>query len=503
MNILALATILLAAAENMLPLAIGYLKTPPGAVFLGTVHHPPDYFYYLSQFAQGQYRWATTVNLFTAEPLPPTFVGWSNVLMGRAFALIGLPPVVAYHASVAIFTVILLSFAYGLAFTITRSRTAATVSLYLFALFHAFSVTREGASSYGDYFNNFAVPRVRFGAVPHQLLTALISILIAWCAVAWTRSRNARLLILLAVGSAALASLQPVLWAMMSVTVLVGGQWQLGVVGLSGLVPALYLSRLFQRLPFSQLKSWEALQQTALTPEHFVTATGPVFLLFLFALPAALKQKTFGHRFAAVFSVLSFALFLSPLPKMLGLSHVRFLSTLTVLFVSVIAASGVARLLVSARRPMQATGWLVLIALTLYLLPNHLKTIRLSSDFKAEHAYDYLPQDDYRFFTTASSLLTPADRTLVPWPYHEMFPALTGKHGFHGHPLLTIHSAEKSRAAEDFFAHRLSDADSISFLEKYGITYIIGSANDTIFTQTSWLKPLMHSRGLVLYRVHK
>lgn len=503
MNIWAIAIIFLATAENMAPLVLGYLKTPPNAVFLGTVHHPLDYFYYLSQFAQGSYRWITTVNLFTSESLPPTFVGWSNVLLGRIFSVLGIPPIVAYHTSVAILMVLLLVCAYKLAVAITSSRLGATVSLYLFTLFHAFSVTREGNPSYGDYFNNFSVPRVRFGSVPHQLLTAAISIAIVYGAIAWTRSRNRKYLIFLAVGSVALASLQPVLWAMISVAVLISGRWQLGVVGASGLVPALYLSRLFSVFPFSQLRAWEAAQQTALTMEHFISATGPVFLLALFSLPGMMRGASFRVRFTTVFSIISYLLFLSPIPRLLDISHVRFLSTLTILLVSVIAASGITKLVTSALRPAKITGWAILLILSLYLLPNHGKTIRLSSAFKPENAYEYLSTDDYRFFTDIRRALTPHDLTLVPWPYNEMFPALTGMRSFHGHPLLTIKAEEKSRDAGAFFSHTLSDAQNVSFLAGHGISYIIGPAYDGAFKEKTWLKPVVSSRGLILYQVQK
>ncbi len=132
--------IALATLENVWPLITGLLKAPPGYVFLGTVHYPADYFYYLSQFAQGSQRWLTTMNLFSAESVSPTLVGWSNVLIGRIFHLFGLSPFVAYHTSVVILTIIVLASGYRLAERITGDKRIATLALYLFTLFHAYGV---------------------------------------------------------------------------------------------------------------------------------------------------------------------------------------------------------------------------------------------------------------------------------------------------------------------------------------------------------------------------
>jgi len=182
--------IFLATLENTAPSIIGFTNTPKDMVFLGNVHHPGDYFYYLSQFTQGENRWLTTIDLFTSEHMSPSFIGWSNVLIGKIFHILNLSPIVAYQASIAILGIALLIMAYILALTILRSRRAATIALYFFALFHAFPVLRDGKPSYGDYWNNFAVPRVRFGGVPHQLLLHTASIALVYGLIQWTQYKK-------------------------------------------------------------------------------------------------------------------------------------------------------------------------------------------------------------------------------------------------------------------------------------------------------------------------
>ena len=272
--------IVLATLGNLAPLLIGIARTPPDSVFLATTHHPADYFYYLSQFAQGAYRWITTIDLYTSEAIAPSLVGWSNVLLGRLGGIFGIPHVWAYHASVLFFTVILLYAAYRTALHVLKNTRAATVALFLFALFHAFPVFENGSLSYADYWNNLAIPSVRLGTVPHQLLTTTLSLLPLL-----TNSHLVRV-----AAGAGLASMQPVLWVVMTASAALSRRFSMAILlFIGGVTPAFYLSRLFGTQPFLQLKVWEAIQQNALTLWGFMLATGPIFLLALFFIPAFIK----------------------------------------------------------------------------------------------------------------------------------------------------------------------------------------------------------------------
>src|SRR5512145_3344795 len=97
MYFLVFAVIILGTIENIWPIIAGFAATPKGYIFLGTVHHPGDYFYYLSQFTQGVSGLLQTQNLYTSERIPLTFVGWFNVLVGHLFSVIGFSSISTYH----------------------------------------------------------------------------------------------------------------------------------------------------------------------------------------------------------------------------------------------------------------------------------------------------------------------------------------------------------------------------------------------------------------------
>ena len=485
-------------------------------IFLGTVHHPADYFYYLSQFAQGAYQTFMTVDLYTSENLSPTFVGWSNVLIGKLFILFGFSPMIAYHVSVAILTIFLFFTAYFLCLYVLKSRFFAIVSLYLFMLFHAFPILREGKPSYGDYWNNYAVPRVRIGAVPHQLLLSITSMLLVFGIFLWTQNKHSwKTLLLISCSSLILGSLQPALWALItgsmffSIVISVRHTKPIPLNSLllcvlataTGAIPIIYLTRLFQTLPFSQLKLWEATQQTLLTPEHFLVATGPIIVVALISIPILLKHSDIKRIFLVIFSTLSLTLFLSPLPRYIGISHVRFMSTLVILSLALIATHGLRPLLQAKQVWLKWMTYIFIIGLSLVLIPNHFKTIEISSTFTPNNLYQYLPVKDYDFFREIASKSQPTDTFLVIAPYNELFPALSGRRSYNGHPLLTIQSAKKDALAASFFADTQSNEAMRQFLLSNGIRWVISTQNQQKLKSAQWASIRAKTNNLVLYAI--
>jgi len=520
-TLLIISIIFLATLENLWPSIAGFLTTPQGFVFLGTVHHPGDYFYYLSQFAQGSTRWLTTVDLYTAEPIHSSFVGWSNVLLGRMFHLIGVSPIPAYQISIGVFTVGVLIAALLLCRVVFPKPFAALTAFFFFCLFHAFPITRDGISSYGDYWNNYAVPRVRLGGVPHQLITAMVSMLVIYLVIRIIQKRppSRSMIIMLALSSFILAGLQPVLW------VLVAGSIGAALVAqhapdgkkmihlmknaapviltliLSGMAPLFYLARLFQTVPFSQLKAWEALQQTPLTPQHFLTATGPILLIALFSVPIALSRRSFAHYFMIIFTTSSLVLFLSPIPAYIGISHVRFMSTLTILCLSITAALGVSSLLTASSRWAKALAILLLVILTYAMLPNHLKTLRLVSTFTPTNTFQYISKQDYDLLRHAGAISNPGDIFLVTTPYTTLFPAISGRKVYDGHPLLTVDASSKQALSQAFFSHAMAPTTRYDFVRENNISWIIAAKTQKESVSARWVKLISESDTLLLYQV--
>lgn len=507
---------LLATFENVLPSIVGFQQSSLGSVFLGTVHHSDDYFYYLSQFSQGATRWLTTTNLYTSETTPDTFVGWSNVLTGHLFHLVGISAIPAYQISIAIWTFLLCLSAYKLALIVFNDKHKALLSLFLFVLYHSFPIIRDTHWTYADYWNNFSVPRVRFGGVPHQLLLNILSIQLISLLLQKKK-------LLMTLSSFLLASLQPVLWLLITaatgVTSLIHSMQTSKkslssphyflfplLLFFSGLPAAIYLQTIFATLPFSQLKLWEASQYIPLTLTGFILSMGPIFLIALCSLPAFLSKRTYARLGIVIFSVLSLLVFMSPIPHLLGIVSVRCMSTLVILCISIIATEGLYAVqhyfLQRVHRSIcQFVSFVILVVLFVVLLPNHLEMLKKSTQFDRTNAYEFLSSNDVSFIKSMTTIGTPSDTFLVLWPYNAIFPALSAKKSFNGHPLLTIHPTEKNALAAKFYDQQLSTEDVKQFFATYNIRYVVAYPWQMNLKQLPYLHVLKETQNLVLYKV--
>ncbi len=535
LGIITVTVIVLSTLENLVTLIMGYASTPKGSVFLGTTHHPTDYFYYLSQFAQGASRWLYARDLYTAEPIPLSFVGWFNVLLGHLFGLAGFSPQMAYGLSVIIFTILVLLFAYKVSLVVLRNRTIATTALFLFAVYHAFPALDHGAFTFNDYWNNYATPSVRLGGVPHQLFTAVLSFLLVIGTTLTLENGKLRrafrvtTLIGLFLGSAMLASLQPALWVLVTgclgISAVVYGLVKKSdikqlsifcipafILFLGGIAPAYYLMKLFQTEPFIQLKLWESMQYSPFTVGSFILTAGPVFLIAVLSLPWFVARRTFAGIFTVVFPFVSFVLFHSPVPRLLGITQVRFMSTLTILCVSIIAADGIHRWSAWVRTKLfhkhtvsrGLLTFVLLFAVTLVLLPSHIKTITMASQFDPINAYQYLSVSDYRFLISAGrKSRNDTDVFLIIWPYNTIFPALTGRRSFNGHTLLTIDAEKKDMEAQHFFDGSMTADAMQQLITSAHIAYVIAYTWTPILGLMPSLSPILSTPTLILYHVGK
>lgn len=513
-----------AIVENIWPLFAGYSATPPGKVFLGTVHHPFDYFYYLSQFAQGTTHWLTARDLYTSERLPATLVGWSNVLMGKLGFLVGLSPQATYGISVIVLTIVICIAAYRLSRAVLPTKFAAFTAVALFAVYHAFPKSEHGSWTFYDYWNNFANPSVRFGGVPHQLLIVVVSVVAATLMLTKRKSSPWITYALVGITGLVLASLQPVLWAFMvgcfGLSIGIFGRLKrykfsdlvtlclpLTFFAVGGAPAALYLAKLFSGEPFIQLRQWESAQQMQLSLVPLLLSTGPVAVIALASLPSFLSAKTVPRISMAVFPLLSIGVFVSPLPAALGVTQVRFMSALTILSISIIAAHGILALdrlcatLPKFHLPRYAVSATIVLFITAFLLPSHMRTLAMTTDFQTDNGYQYLNTSDYGFLLQAGRLATEQDTFLIIWPYNLDFPGITGKKSYNGHPLLTVHADAKDSMAEKLFDGKLSENEVRQFFTDAHITYVIAYTWTPALGSYPFLQDLRSSGALILYRV--
>jgi hypothetical protein len=305
---------------NSLQFWVGIHNTPTNLVYLGTIHNPGDYFYYLSQFKQGEERIFSGYDLLTGEFKDITFVGWVNILLGRLFSLIGINAIFAYQISVLFFTSTVLFFSWMLlrkffqnSFHIimpsmNNSRMShlfsntniVTFIFLLFCISNALPVfpTKENSQwLYSTFWFNSGVPFIRLGGVPHHLLTStviLATILLFHSIIVKKNSDTSRdiqifnkpirlhkffqssifEILLFILFALILSSLNPVQWLLL--ILIVGLSWILHIIVTSGVF---YSYRVHE--PFTMVHSIK----TYIRSKAFLLPFEGFFLFFLFGIP--------------------------------------------------------------------------------------------------------------------------------------------------------------------------------------------------------------------------
>jgi len=527
---------------NSLNFIVGTLSTPKNSVFLGTTHWPGDYFYYLSQFAQGKESWFGGYDLYTSDFRQKTYVGWVNVFIGRVFHLFGVNQFWAYQISTVVFTLLFLWLSYLLLKEIIdKDKGKRTVA---FALFNFANTWPTGA----DYWFNNGIPFVRLVGVPHQMLGKAMLVAALLLFIKWVKGRR-KVWMLLATGlvSIILVSVEPVHWILVIITFIIsyllisisllaqrnrgkkerpGGDFlvslTLGIAGgprlsyfiipgllffLFGFPMFMYLKKLFSFPPYSQLAAWEATQQQYVGVWHFLASNGPVALLAVLGIIFLIKNDNFGmpggrvmlsrgggYLLMLVFTILTVFLFFSPIPKMINIVNVRFLPAVTSIFFAALATEAIDKL------PKKRLILGLIFVLLLFPLPSQIKK-RIT--FDANNAYFFLPQSVMVAFDNAEKISNPHDTFLVIWPFNVTFPGITGRRVYEGHHLLTIDAARKDELEWKFFDGQMSNAQMHDFLAKERIDFIISYSWTGKLEELKELQKVYDNGYLTLYKIIK
>lgn len=523
--------ILVTTLLNALPIILGYANTPQWHVFLGTIHHPGDYFYYLSQFRQGQWSWMSGYNLFTNDFVQKTFVGWVNILLGKFFWFLGFDAIRAYHLSTILFTCIFLFLSYVLIRQVFPRKKDILVRVGAFVMFvtaNAFPVLDQSSGGqtiyYATYWTNYAEPFTRLGGVPHHLIThsAIVAAFICMIAHARSKRSNTRILtaVLLGLTGVIIAGINPVQWvvvgATIGLTILIGAvrskharlagfirdvgtrSMPGAVFVLSGMPVAWYLKGLFSKLPYSQLAAWESAQQIRPGVMQFIAASGPVMVLGLVILVFFVKRHSNERLLIGAYLLASVTGFLSPIPPALHLLDIRFMSAVSYLAAAIVAAWGLQKLFKLNRVSVVIACCITLALAAIQFVPWQ-QQLAIRTTIAPFNAYNYITTDVYESYFLLQKMTEQDDTILVPWPFEGSMPALTGRHGYHGHQLLTIDGGKKAANAVAIFDETITDEEMQNLLQEENIDYILTFPGKP--SPKPFLEILDEGKTLTLYKV--
>lgn len=494
--------ILLGVLATLLQYVVGLLRTPQNMVYLGTVHWPSDYFYYLSQFIQGRENWLASTMLYTPEKLEPVFIGWQHVLAGKILSLLGINVIFSYQVAVAVFLILFLIAAYLLIkefFPQSASKRLLTL-LFFISSTSLVKIARSEDGLLFYYFNhwyNLGSNIQRFAPTPHHLLAyALGTIaLLLFIKIIGEKSPDWRLNSFLAICAFLQASINPVTFGLTAVVfviiALVKSRRTIlpAFIFLAGGMPsAVYAKWVFSQPPYNLSSAWETSQQLMMTPISLLQDSGLIIIFALiglwpFLLPAGQAGKKISPKRLTLllFLTLSLVFYLTKIPSMLSLSNARFWSSHVYLVWAILATEGIYFISKIYKKGQKLLFILFFSVYLVTIIPSYYIQYRELLQPKLGNSFYYIPREVYSVFQKAGWISAKDDIFLIAWPYNESFPALTGRKTFFGFDLLTIDHAKKLTAAYQIIDGKVTVSQAQEILVANRIKYVmVFSSRDNI-----------------------
>lgn len=519
-GILIIAQLLLSQIQYI----VGKLRTPEGFYYLGSVHWPSDYFYYLSQFIQGREHWLSSTMLYTSEVLKPVFVGWQHVLAGKILLTLGFDVITSYQIAVVGFLAFFLIVSYRLLRELLPESKFKRILAFVFFLtatpFLKIIKTPSGWDiSYYWWWYNLGISVSRFGPTPHHLLAyglgALQLLNLTW----WLKKKysQGRLSVVMVVVSLLLASISPIHWGLtvissigipvalfikkgkQRVMVLPRIFFPAFMIIAGGIPSALYALHVFSIPPYDLSAAWERGQYVYINLWQLLQGNGLVVPFALIGLIPIVKQPRRWYLPTFIYLTFAAIMYISTIPKALSLANVRFWPSTVYVGISFLAVEGVWWLSKEGKRKIIMV--LLLLIYVVSLIPSYFAIYRDVLKSEVGNAYYYIPIDAYKSYKEAEKVSKPGDVFLVQWPFNESFPALTGRKSLFGFELFTINHGEKMRDAFSIIDGKLDQQQARRVIDRYGVDYVMVYTNNEYVRKLPLLKAIYQNNFFTLYQV--
>jgi hypothetical protein len=337
----------------------------------------------------------------------------------------------------------------------------------------------------------------RLGGVPHQILQTIFLLAVIYIWNILKESWHPRLLAPLAVAAILATTANPIQMLLLVSTCMVFviaeginhkrfTQHEI-IRSLAlcapALIAAIVTNREFAGNPIlTAAKVWEDSQQVRVSLWQLFLAMGPLGPLSLVGLHSLFAKKHSRlYRLLTTYSLVSIAVFLSPVPGLLGTSPVRWLSPAAYAGLAILGSEGLftmLRLGKSIRIPTTLSLTVGIMLYALFTIPSlvaqvQARTLPLTNDPVLLTLNHISPE-----VISGMRHIDPKQKTGVVLtdpaiPYDVIVPIYSGLPSFTGHPIHTLYPGTKELLRQQFFTRRMSDADAKQFLTNHNIAWIL------------------------------
>lgn len=472
-------------------------NTPKHTVNLGVTHYWDDYMFYIAQFFQGAHGSLVDRYPFTEEYLAPTINRWSNMLFGAIGSLFGLRPTDSYNISVILLVIVICLCVYIL-FKKLCSPASLALPAFIFFIFSTSLINKlpTGPVQYFP-FVLWATPHLlftRFGAAPHYLMQTVLFCVLLFMLFAKKPTLPKSMRRCIAVLSICLLT---ILHPVMSIIV-IGSYWvtvvfwkqdgdKLTTLGMTvtGLLSALFMYKTLSIPPYTYATGWESQQQVTTTLLFLLASIGPVVPFALTGILSTVRSFKPIERFGAFLIIACYATFLSPLPKLVGISNIRFLFPGLYIFIAWFAAVGVTIAASYGTKLLHIKKqWIETLLIVVFLLASaptvmwELQQKIPKPEIYADVLY-FMPVSTYNAFTVLAKTGKASDVVLGNPGSHigMLIPALSGHKTVFSTELATLDAAAKRTEILGIYTQRIPPDEARQWFRAHHVAYMVCTIN--------------------------
>jgi hypothetical protein len=533
----ALAVGVVAVALAGLPYLLGHILAPPDAVFSGVVMNFEDSHGYLAKMRQGAVGSFLYQVPFTPEDHAGAFMGGFYLALGWVAGSLRSPIEWVWHASRALFGLLLLLVGYRFiaAFLeeVVERRVAYLMMAFGSGLGWVFLLAGR-FSLWGFDLIDFKMPEAHvfftLATFPHFALGATLILASLLWALAYYRTGRIRHAILAGVMCLLMGVVHPynILVVGLTLALYLGRLWirrgrpplreVLGTVAMVAIAAPSYIYMIYVFNTNPVFASW-AEQAGSPSPHvlHYLIAYGPLLLLVIVGAPLLVRRGGNERWLPAIWMVATALLLYSPLK-----SQRRVVEGLQVPL-SILASAGLcAGILpwVRRSRPFQAIahsglpnyseenlGRFIIALVLLFMVPSNLYILGSLSVTALQSPYPFFHEaGEEEAMEWLRAQTEPSQTVLAAYETGSYIPARAGNRVFVGYWAETKDYPRKMEMALRFFAGDTGDAWRRELLDEYGVAYIFHGPRERELgkydpASSGYLAPIFVNGVVTIYEV--
>lgn len=541
--VIVFATISVFTIANSIHVILEWRKNKPDQVFHAIAHSYPDYFIYLSHIAQGAIgKLFFTNHQFTNEILAPTSMYWFYSVLGFVGNIFRISVPWIYNLSLLFLSAVVMLFWYFFSRLLYPTNRISQLLTFLVIVSASPFINIEkllgrGLVEFPQYL--WFSPTLSFnrlGGVPHQILQTILLLMVLFgfskiAAIKRYSPKNISFLLLLMTLSFITTYAHPLQMALLLVSLgssTIFTMWKEKIIDIKRLIPvvlcglislpaAILINSEFTTPIYSVAKQWEMLQYSPTGFFFWVSAIGPIVIFIPFGIWPFIKKKDPLRLTYLIYGVLSFALYNSPIPKIMGLVPQRFLHPASYALLPILAALGFITILhelskMSKRRKIfrfLSAGFFIL-AIVFYLtctIPADIAQITLRiNDPNLSTFLNHTPIDIIKGLQTIQMMKPNIKQPVILAEgllgIDLLIPLYTGHKSFLGQSTHTLYPDIKEALRTKFFSFAMTDEEAKQFVKNHRIEFVISSpTNEKLETLYPFLTKTFSNNSLTIYTV--